>query len=304
VYVRNQRLNASQETHQLEPDGWGLGCSAHPHQVVRGTSRPVRLAGKKAAVKACGVAAAMLQGHSWTPTPSKGSGVNVGTSAPRGVRGSCRGERTRPLGRRSAPAEAEGSPKRGTPSKVGAVLTTPGRVSTVRWPRVRQARQDGVTRVNQCSNAPQDVRQLEPDGSGLVSSAQSHREGGRTRRSVWFAVVEATVKVYGVTVAMLQGQSWAPRLSNDPRMNVGTTRRSRPGPPRWAGREDSLPVDADGVGRGPVVVRAQESCAHGEGVQRTRWVESGSQEPPVNTGDPSSMDGHWEPGTSQLSLRP
>jgi hypothetical protein len=119
--------------------------------------------------------------------PVERSAVNVGTSAPRGVRGSCRGERTRPLGRRSAPAEAEGSPKRGTPSKVGAALTTPGRVSTVRWPRVRQARQDGVTRVNQCSNAPQDVRQLEPDGSGLVSSAQSHREGGRTRRSVWFA---------------------------------------------------------------------------------------------------------------------
>jgi hypothetical protein len=30
-------------------------------------------------VKACGVAAAKLQGHSWAPTPSKGSGMNVGT---------------------------------------------------------------------------------------------------------------------------------------------------------------------------------------------------------------------------------
>jgi len=30
-------------------------------------------------VNACGVAVAMLQGHSWAPTPSKGSGVNVGT---------------------------------------------------------------------------------------------------------------------------------------------------------------------------------------------------------------------------------
>jgi hypothetical protein len=30
-------------------------------------------------VKGCGVAVAMLQGHSWAPTPSKGSGVNVGT---------------------------------------------------------------------------------------------------------------------------------------------------------------------------------------------------------------------------------
>jgi len=58
--------------------------------------------------------------------------VNVGTRAPRGVRGSCRGERTRPLARRSGPVEAEGSLTRGTPSRVGAALTTPGRVSTVR----------------------------------------------------------------------------------------------------------------------------------------------------------------------------
>jgi hypothetical protein len=30
-------------------------------------------------VNFCGVAVAMLQGHSWTPPPSKGSRVNVGT---------------------------------------------------------------------------------------------------------------------------------------------------------------------------------------------------------------------------------
>jgi hypothetical protein len=30
-------------------------------------------------VKVCGVAVAMLQGHSWTSTPSNGSTVNVGT---------------------------------------------------------------------------------------------------------------------------------------------------------------------------------------------------------------------------------
>jgi len=30
-------------------------------------------------VKVCGVAVAMLQGHSWAPTPSNGSTVNVGT---------------------------------------------------------------------------------------------------------------------------------------------------------------------------------------------------------------------------------
>jgi hypothetical protein len=256
-------------------------------------------------VKGCGVAVAMLQGHSWAPTPSKGSRVNVGTSAPRGVRGSCRGERTRPLGRRSAPAEAEGSPKRGTPSKVGAALTTPGRVSTVRWPRVRQARQDGVTRVNQCSNAPQDVRQLEPDGSGLVSSAQSHCEVGRTRRPVWFAGRGG----HGEGLRRNRGDAAGAKLGTSPVERSAHERGNHPvGPvPVHLGglggktRCWSMPT---GWGGGPVVVRAQESCAHGEGVQRTRWVESGSQEPPVNTGDPSAMDGHWVPGTSQLPLRP
>jgi hypothetical protein len=81
---------------------------------------------------------------------------------------------------------------------------------------VRLARQDGVTKVNQCLNAPQNVRQLKSDGYGLGCSAQFHDGVERTRRPVWFAGREAAVKVCGVAVAMLQGQSWAPRLSNDP----------------------------------------------------------------------------------------
>jgi hypothetical protein len=81
AHVRNQRLNASQESHQLGPGGSGLGSSAHPHHgVVRGTSGSGDVAGREAAVKVCGVAAAMLQGHSWVPTPSNGSTVNVGTA--------------------------------------------------------------------------------------------------------------------------------------------------------------------------------------------------------------------------------
>ena len=88
AHVRNQRLNASQESHQLEPGGSGLDSSAHPHHdndgalavgVVWGTPGLGDVAGWEAAVKVCGVAAAMLQGHSWAPTPSIGSAVNVGT---------------------------------------------------------------------------------------------------------------------------------------------------------------------------------------------------------------------------------
>ena len=77
--MRNQRLKASQETHQLEPGGSGLGSSAYPHG-VRGTPRLVDIAGREATVNDCGVVVAMLQGHSWTPTPSNGSRVNVGTT--------------------------------------------------------------------------------------------------------------------------------------------------------------------------------------------------------------------------------
>ena len=68
----------SREYHQLEPDGSGLGSGAHPAR-ARGTPQPVDVAGREATVNACGVAVAMPQGHSWAPTPSNGSRVNVGT---------------------------------------------------------------------------------------------------------------------------------------------------------------------------------------------------------------------------------
>ena len=80
VYVRNQRLKASQVSQQLEPDRSGLQSNAHPDDLfVRGTPRPVGFSGREAVMNACGVITAMLQGHSWAPTPSKGSKVNVGT---------------------------------------------------------------------------------------------------------------------------------------------------------------------------------------------------------------------------------
>jgi len=97
--VRNQRLKAPQESHQLEPGGSGLGSSAHGHGVgvVPGTPGPGDVAGREAAVKVCGVAAAMLQGHSWAPVPSNGSRVNVGTIpvVPSPVRGQRSGGKAR-----------------------------------------------------------------------------------------------------------------------------------------------------------------------------------------------------------------
>ena len=73
--MRNQRLNASQETHQLEPGGCGLDSNAYLHDsvVVGGTLWSGHVAGREATPNACGVGVAMLQGHSWAPTPSNGS---------------------------------------------------------------------------------------------------------------------------------------------------------------------------------------------------------------------------------------
>ncbi len=85
--MRNHRLKASQESHHLEPDGSGVGSSAHLlggvdyGAIGQGTPWLGDVAGREAMVNACGVAVAMLQGHRWAPTLSKGSAVNVGTTA-------------------------------------------------------------------------------------------------------------------------------------------------------------------------------------------------------------------------------
>jgi hypothetical protein len=80
VYVRNQRLNAPQESHRLESGGSGPGSSAHLRSNVQGTPSSGDVADVEATMKACGVVVAMLQGHSWTPTLPIGSRVNVGTN--------------------------------------------------------------------------------------------------------------------------------------------------------------------------------------------------------------------------------
>jgi hypothetical protein len=143
--------------------------------------------------------------------------------------------------------------------------------STVRW--FGSGKQDGKAYVrNQRLNAPQVTHQLEPDGSGLGGSADLLGVAGwGTLWSVCLAGREATVKCCGVAVAMLQGHSWAPTPSNGPGVNVGTTPMVPPRrPARVAGGKVRRQLMLSGWGGGPVVVRARESRAHGEGVQRDR----------------------------------
>ena len=83
VYARNQRRKVPQaKTTSSKPDRSGLGSNAHPTGTT-GWRTPWLgdVAGREAMVKDCGVAMARLQGHSWPPTPLKGSRVNVGTTS-------------------------------------------------------------------------------------------------------------------------------------------------------------------------------------------------------------------------------
>jgi hypothetical protein len=77
--------------------------------------------------------------------------------------------------------------------------------------RARQARQKGVTKVNQWLNPH--TRQT---GANLVDAGRvqcaSSRSGRRLRSRFFVADQEATRKACGVLVAKLQGKSWAPAL--------------------------------------------------------------------------------------------
>jgi hypothetical protein len=78
--VRNQRLKAPQDdstSSNLADLGWVAARTRI--KLSRGTPWLVDVAGREAMVKVCGVATAMLQGHSWVPIPSNGRKVNVGT---------------------------------------------------------------------------------------------------------------------------------------------------------------------------------------------------------------------------------
>ena len=82
VYVRNQRLNASQAqttSSNLADVGW---VAARTRTVCGELLGPVAPAGTEATLKVCGVGVARSQGQSWAPNPTSGHAVNVGTVPP------------------------------------------------------------------------------------------------------------------------------------------------------------------------------------------------------------------------------
>jgi hypothetical protein len=144
--------------------------------------------------------------------------------------------------------------------------------------RVRQARRRGARRRNQWWNPLKWTA-----GSNLVDVGRSAVHAiavdcrrGQLRAGLGLAGPEAAVKACGVTVARLQGKSWAPIPSNGHMVNVGTNAESPFLPPSQGGsgtaHRQRTARHWDGV---LVVVRAQESCAHGEGGQPVRSGRAG-----------------------------
>ena len=180
------------------------------------------------------------------------------------------------MARRSELTEAEGSLIPGMGVRVDSSPDNDGTGQYCQMVRVRQARRKGATKVNQRLNAPQD----ETTSSNLADlgwvATRTRTAATSCRGTLGSGDVadrEATVNACGVVVARLQGHSWAPTPSNGSRVNVGTTLMvPSPASNQLVGgktHRQSMLSEWDG---GPVVVRARESRAHGEGVQRVRSV--------------------------------
>ncbi len=186
-------------------------------------------------------------------------------------------ERTPPSGCHSSPVEAGGSLILGAQGRAGAAPTKARRAGTTRRPSARSARRKGVTKVNQWLNP------LKRDaGSNLVDAgriaAHAVRAGrGRRLRSRPNAVGgEATRKVCGVLVAMLQGEELDAHPVDRDVVNVGTALGSPFLPPIvGGGGQARCRLMAPGRGGGSVVVRGRESRPHGEGTQRASCVGAG-----------------------------
>ena len=243
---------------------------------TRSWSRSAKAAAFSAAL------ATSRSGSGWTGRPGCARDVvpghrrrqvlDAGPGAPRGATESSGGERPPSSGRRSDRVEAEGSRTWETP---GTVASGPdndgtGRHCQTAW--VRQARQKGVreepvlSRPSMHPSAPiwriRAEKRHNPAaartaagtlGSGQCDGPGGHEEGLRR------------------TCGWPQGYSWAPTLSIDSVVNVGTV-PSCPAP--VGGQARRLPVAAE-RGGAAVLVRAGESPVHGEGRQQDRGGRTG-----------------------------
>ena len=73
-----KRPSSATTSSNLTDLGWAA-VHAGGDRIAPATPVSIKIAGREATVKVCGVAVAMPQGHSWAPPLSIGTTVNVGT---------------------------------------------------------------------------------------------------------------------------------------------------------------------------------------------------------------------------------
>jgi hypothetical protein len=180
------------------------------------------------------------------------------------------GGRPSPSGRRSGPAEAEGSLTRGTPGRAGSSPDNDGTVWDCQTGRARLARREGVreepavTSRKRCTGsnlvdvgrgAARDSFQCEGSTFRSVDSTGRGGHGEGLRRSRGDAVgIPAGRRARRSACGEHGNRSWSSRVPAC-QAGVGT---------------GSLPAVGHERGGGLVVVRGRESRPHGEGGQRVR----------------------------------
>ena len=117
---------------------------------------------------------------------------------------------TRLAGLSQQAGEAGGSLTLEVQGRAGSSLDNAGTVWNRQTVRVRQARREGVTQVNQWLNPLkcETGSNLTDMGRAAVRGDLKLR-GRRLHQRSCMPAVEATVTVCGIAVARLQGQSWA-----------------------------------------------------------------------------------------------
>ena len=158
-------------------------------------------------MKVCGVAVAMLQGHSWAPTPSNGSRVNVGTiPAVPSPASSHAGRREGPssadaagMGRRTRSSPRPGKPatwRRGPAGSQHQCATRRSPVNTgAPWPDLDEAEQRVL--VMQTQAAPMGGRAILAAGSMTCTTSSMTR-----RSSSWRGTGCGATRVHERLVSM------------------------------------------------------------------------------------------------------
>jgi len=187
-------------------------------------------------------------------------------------RGRCE---TSSLGCRSSPVGAGRSLTRETPGRAGSSADKAGTVWYCQTGRVRRARSDGIR------EEPVVKLRKRVTGSNLVDMGRCAAHG-RLRAADFAAGLRCRWGGHGESLRRSRGDAAGAELDAKPvnrfAVNTGTVPcRSRcPGSTRSGGIGPSS-AEGTGGGGGPVVVRARERRAHGQGGQQ---VSSRGQERP------------------------